>query len=296
MKALVLSGGGVWGAYQVGVLHKLYKEALLQEKDFRYDVIAGVSAGALNGAVLTAHADEQGLFRAVETLVKLWLHEIKGNQSIYNHRLFGPLSGFFAKSLYSTKPLRRLLNLYAQEGRIQDSEVRFFVGAWESESDQYLEFDSSINEPMTDYVMASSAFPLLFPPVLTEEGLLFDGGVKNSVPHRWLNLYSRIEEIDLILTAPPIQSQKEKKPVRHLFDVARAAIEGMTLELFYNDLLPYARHLHRFPDTKIRVYAPTRHFTSDPFTFEPSVIQKLYLDARTSQPITLQSFFQNVSG
>jgi predicted acylesterase/phospholipase RssA len=47
MKALVLSGGGAHGAYEAGVAH-----ALLQRESF--DMICGVSIGAINAAVLSA--------------------------------------------------------------------------------------------------------------------------------------------------------------------------------------------------------------------------------------------------
>lgn len=45
-KALVLEGGGDKGAYQAGVIREMYE---LLGKEASYDVISGVSAGAING-------------------------------------------------------------------------------------------------------------------------------------------------------------------------------------------------------------------------------------------------------
>ncbi len=47
-KALVLSGGGGWGAYQVGVLR------FLEEHEWFPDVIVGTSIGAVNGAAIAS--------------------------------------------------------------------------------------------------------------------------------------------------------------------------------------------------------------------------------------------------
>ncbi len=46
MNGLVLEGGGIRGAYQVGV----YKA--LMEKNIKFSVITGTSVGALNGALI----------------------------------------------------------------------------------------------------------------------------------------------------------------------------------------------------------------------------------------------------
>ena len=46
MLAVVLSGGGAKGAYQIGVWRALRK------LNIKYDIITGTSVGALNGAMM----------------------------------------------------------------------------------------------------------------------------------------------------------------------------------------------------------------------------------------------------
>ena len=46
-RAIVLSGGGGKGAYQIGVWKALRK------KKIHYDIVTGTSVGALNGALMT---------------------------------------------------------------------------------------------------------------------------------------------------------------------------------------------------------------------------------------------------
>ena len=45
-KALVLEGGGDKGAYQAGVIRGMYEA--MGKKEGKYDVLSGVSAGAVN--------------------------------------------------------------------------------------------------------------------------------------------------------------------------------------------------------------------------------------------------------
>jgi len=68
-RALVLSGGGNKGAYEVGVIHGMVN--LLPADDVKYDVVSGVSAGALNaaGMFIWQKGDE---VRMADWLVTLW--------------------------------------------------------------------------------------------------------------------------------------------------------------------------------------------------------------------------------
>ena len=75
-QALVLSGGGVLGAFQAGFLRALFRTP------FRPSLIVGTSAGALNGAFLALHPDEQG----AEELASIW-RELR-HQRLF---LFNPL-------------------------------------------------------------------------------------------------------------------------------------------------------------------------------------------------------------
>src|SRR5262249_29440595 len=53
-RGLVLEGGGAKGAYQIGCL------LAFQERHIEFDVIAGTSVGALNGALASSHKLEKG--------------------------------------------------------------------------------------------------------------------------------------------------------------------------------------------------------------------------------------------
>ena len=66
--ALVLSGGGARAAYQVGVLVAIGERA---GPDFRFPVLTGVSAGAINAAFLAS--TQQPFAVAARSIRRAWL-------------------------------------------------------------------------------------------------------------------------------------------------------------------------------------------------------------------------------
>jgi NTE family protein len=56
-RALALRGGGSKGAYEVGALKGMLK--MMNPGEYRYDVVVGVSVGAINAAMIALHAPGQ---------------------------------------------------------------------------------------------------------------------------------------------------------------------------------------------------------------------------------------------
>ena len=72
MRALVLSGGGSKGAYQIGVWKAL------RELNIKIDIVTGTSAGALNAALITQNTYR----RAIDTWKKINLNILFGEDAI----------------------------------------------------------------------------------------------------------------------------------------------------------------------------------------------------------------------
>jgi NTE family protein len=78
-RALILSGGGSLGAYQVGVL-KILSQRLMQEDTKKregnrllFDIVAGTSIGAMNGAVLVSkYLQTKNWQTAIDELKRFW--------------------------------------------------------------------------------------------------------------------------------------------------------------------------------------------------------------------------------
>ena len=86
-RALVLQGGGALGAYEVGVIKALWEK--LTEKDNErgysgkplFDIIAGTSIGAINGAILISQVlkNEGDWKKSIEKLEEFWTAQLSSN-------------------------------------------------------------------------------------------------------------------------------------------------------------------------------------------------------------------------
>ena len=100
-----MSGGGNKGAYEAGVVYGLVHG--LEASEVKWDVVSGVSAGALNSAGISIFkvGDEMNMS---EFLVGLW-----GNittKNIWKEWDEGILHGFFNESgIFDDTPLKNLL-------------------------------------------------------------------------------------------------------------------------------------------------------------------------------------------
>jgi len=95
---VVLAGGGSYGAYEVGVMKALFEGAasVCAGVPLEAQLFAGASVGALNAAVMVAHA-ECGLANAAATLEEIWRRKIaeapgKCGNGVYRLRGIPPLT------------------------------------------------------------------------------------------------------------------------------------------------------------------------------------------------------------
>jgi NTE family protein len=168
--AFVLGGGGVLGAHEVGMLRAL------SEAGVEPDLILGTSVGAINGAVVAARG---GTPDAIDHLTELWT--TMGDEDIFSGSVFARV-GTLVRSrthLYSSEPLRQLLEAHLPVARIEDLAVPFQCVAASIERAGAHWFAEG---PLVDAVLASTAVPGLFPPVEVGGEHFLDGGLVHSIP------------------------------------------------------------------------------------------------------------------
>ncbi len=210
--AVILTGGGARAAYQVGVLRAL-AELTPPEAPCLFPIICGTSAGAVNAAVLAAHADS---FReGVRRLLLVWknIHV----DHIYRADPLGALrnsarwlwtiltGGVFADepvALLDNTPLDRLLeralDLAAIQRHIDAGHLRAFsVTCSGYGSGQSVTFYQGVVElqnwerarrvgvamPIArEHLLASSALPFIFRPVHINREYFGDGSMRQIAP------------------------------------------------------------------------------------------------------------------
>jgi NTE family protein len=186
---LVLAGGSVKGAFQAGVIKALF------EKGYRPDAIYGVSAGSLNAAYLVNRFGQQANTgmpisypQAAQDLWDFWEQRITRPECLskpFNIFQLGwtALTKKF-KGLVDTSPLRDLLSDVLQDRNLQASPVGLKVGAVNIMDGAMHYVDPSF-ENFQDYLMASSAVPILMPVVKIQgekRKSYLDGGLRDVAP------------------------------------------------------------------------------------------------------------------
>jgi len=229
--AIVLGGGGMLGATQVGMLRALL------ETGFRPALVVGTSVGALNGAAIAADPSMAG----VETLAELW--GSLAEAGMFSETVLARASTLarYRTHLYSPAPLRKLLTarLPATFG---DLEVQFQCVAASIERAGAHWFSTG---SLTDAVMASCAVPGLLPPVMIDGEHFLDGGLVHSIPvGRALALGAT--EIYVLHVG---RIEQPLKPPRTLWDVCLTSFELARRHRFVEEMaeLPDDVRVHVLP-------------------------------------------------
>ncbi len=215
--ALILSGGGARGAYQVGVLKGLSEILKSLGISNPFQILSGTSAGAINTAQLAAATDD--FETTVEKLVYLWSNLtpeqiFKADLLSMNKFSLSSLLGistskskaFTMNSLLDTSPLKKLIEKNCDFSQIQknldhhkyesiiitannyvEGSAISFVQTPNVFDSEKLNWGDSRRKPIKtslnlDHIMASTAIPILFPPVLVGDEYYGDGCVRNSTP------------------------------------------------------------------------------------------------------------------
>jgi NTE family protein len=167
--AFVLSGGGLLGSTQVGMLQALV------EANIKPDLILGASIGAINGAGFAQDPTTAG----VAKLTQLWLDVV--DQNPFSGSIIERVSTLAKTrvSLFDTDRLEQLLSNQLSAINIEDLTIAFQCVAVQIEDAREVWFDTG---PLVPAILASSAAPGIYPPVRLDDFHYMDGGVVNPIP------------------------------------------------------------------------------------------------------------------
>ena len=260
-RALVLSGGGAKGEFQVGAL-----QCLAENFPEPFDFISGVSVGALNTAILAQYAD---LRDGVAQLAQIWESIDKNNDVFTGNMTFGALRSLFtrgaiaADSIFNSNPLARLIANHVQWNRIV---IPFAVGTVSLTDSQYYAITNvpdllerfqhpgqqlqlslqpgipgSIPDRISDFILASASMPLLFPPVNIYGHRFVDGGIRNVTPLSASVKAARLAQaskrkILIISTAPELLPYRSRRLLNSGLEIIERALEIMVHEILENDI------------------------------------------------------------
>jgi NTE family protein len=195
---LILQGGGALGAFECGVVKAL------EERSIHPDLIAGVSIGAFNAAIIAANPR-----KATAALEAFWRElsldtpdlpdeELRRTLSSLQSLAFGAPHFFRPRwlepiispaqlpanwtSFYDPSPLKATLRKYIAFDKLRDSPVRLLLTAVDVETGQLAVFDSYVDEITPEHILASGSLPPGFPWTTIGGRHYWDGGLVSNSP------------------------------------------------------------------------------------------------------------------
>lgn len=233
--ALALSGGVALGAYEAGAYAALHAAGALPRW------IAGVSAGAVNGALIAGNPPERqierlrafwrsaarepmplsafwfgaaprGPWREAEAVAAALQSHLFGCPAIFRPRLGLPSAGApDVSALYDLSPLRQSLENLVDFARLNSGETRFTLAATDINSGERVVFDTARGDRIgPEHLLASSALPPLFAPLEIGGRLLGDGGLAGNLP---LDLVlDELPDEEVVIFAVELFSRRGQRP------------------------------------------------------------------------------------
>jgi NTE family protein len=228
MRALVLSGGGCKGAFEVGALKKW-----MHEDGTDYEILTGISVGAINSTYLAQFPVGQGK-QAWEVLKSLW-DQVTPAKVKKNWIPLWVIESLWKQSVYNSAPLQQWIRGGLDPAKVKASgkQLRIVAVSWDSGESRVVDQNAS---PLPDWVIASSAFPVMLSPISIEGQLWADGGLRSVTPLGEA-IKAGATDIDVIICSDPYAkdsfSSKGKAAIPSL---SLRAIDILTDEIMRADL------------------------------------------------------------
>ncbi len=206
---IALQGGGALGAYELGALKALYQ---VRGEEFHPRVVAGISIGAINGAILVgAKKDPIGTLEEVwrerfslrnpvreamamfhpwySKSARAFFNQFEKNLSFYGNpgmyrfnaqALFSPLT---CTSIYDTCFLKKTFQEYIDIEKLnQPDKSRLIATAINVRTGEQQLFDNGDRSLDFRHIMASGSFPVTFPMTDIDGEIYWDGGIFINTP------------------------------------------------------------------------------------------------------------------
>lgn len=238
---LSFSGGGAFGAVELGILKKIR-----ENNTIHYDRYTGISAGGLNSGFLSHFANiDEGIKEAE------YMYSTIRNKDIYE---ILPDTGV---SLLNTKPLHKTLTSIITNLK-SDPIIDTLIGTVNLNTGNLDTYNYNDNQSIEDKVlllMATSAIPIAFPPVKYKNYLYADGG---TLSNELLDVVHSSEYLNITyispygLMEPNDQSiDNIKNMVMRTFQIVKKNFNNPFARLNHDCDKPYGEITYYYVDSKV---------------------------------------------
>jgi len=194
----ILQGGGAFGAFECGAI------SALSAAGVHPDIVAGISIGAFNSAIIASHPDDPtSALKAFWRELALVLPEMPeenlrrffasqqvamfGVPHFFKPRwftsIFAPGSVPYRwSSLYDLTPAKALLLKYVDFSQLKASPIRLLIQAVNVQTGELTMFDSYIDDITPEHVLASGSLPPAFSWTSINSKHYWDAGIVSNSP------------------------------------------------------------------------------------------------------------------
>lgn len=282
-RALVLSGGGSKGAFEVGVLQRL-----MGDEQLDYDLLCGTSVGAINAAYVSQTPLGQPR-EAAAKLRALW-DTVTTDKVRKNWFPFREASALFKTSVYDSEPLQQWIRAGLDQDLVRRSGRKLRIVSVSLGTGESFVADEQTPD-LPEWVIASSAFPVMLTPATIGGDLWTDGGLRIVTPLGEA-IAAGASDIDVVLCSDPFAKSPFQVKDAHAIpqillrsldilsgEVSRADLRIAGLKNDLSELRPEYRKV------KIRVFQPTAPLPFDSLDFDPGNLRKM-IEAGYAQSAT----------
>jgi len=214
--ALVMSGGSARAMAHIGVIK------VLEKNNISPNVVVGTSSGAIVGGMYAAGS--------LEAFEKMLLSRTKKQLSkllqIWPSR----------EGMMRTKRIEKEFRQFIHDKKIETLDKRFMAVTVDLVSGKKIIFDKG---DLCEAILASTAIPLMFPPVHKEEMLLVDGGLEDPLA---IDVgFQQAKKVIAVNIMPSAGMPKKDK--YNFVDILQRALSIVESEIIAEELKKYKENL-----------------------------------------------------
>lgn len=206
MRAVVLSGGGSKGSYEIGVWKALRRMHL------KYDIVTGTSIGALNGALMTQNTYFKALYIWNKlSLQYLFEQEPKKDTKIDILKLYG--DNFIKNGGMDIKKIETIINKCIDKKKFYNSKINYGLVTYNFSTKKPLVISKKDikEDKLVDYLMASATCYPAFQMKSIDGEKYIDGGFYDNLPVNLAIELGATEAIIVDLRAPGLKRMPKDK-------------------------------------------------------------------------------------
>jgi len=283
-RALSTSGGGQKGATFGGYLKYIVDNNVYTEY---FNLLSGVSVGALTIVGLAQYRPEE-FPEGVDFLLNMW-RKIKSNKDVWKFYFPKYVAGLFRNSFGNNEALKDFLNENIDFNKIKKSKIKLILPAVNLNSGKIKYFTEQ--DDVFKAAIASSSFPIFFPPENISGELFSDGGLADIIAVKPILKMGYKDILMLLLHNPENMAYKTNSQLNTVPKVALRMIDIMSTETYLDDIdralfinqliqdcedqgIPLPKSISDKIKINIDIIRPIEPLGSDSLEFDPEMIEK----------------------